>query len=45
MSSQQGDTPLIMAIKKGMVDIVKLLLDHGADINSRDQVNYFMRNP
>ena len=38
MSSQQGDTPLMMATKKEMVEIVKLLLDRGAVISSRDKV-------
>ena len=36
--AQQGDTPLIMATKKGMVDAVNLLLDRGADISSKNQV-------
>ena len=40
MSSQQGDTPLMMATKKGMVEIAKLLLDRGADIRSKDKVSY-----
>ena len=40
MSSQQGDTPLIMATKKEMVEIVRLLLDRRADISSRNQVYY-----
>ena len=44
MSSQQGDTPLIMATKKEMVDAVKLLLDRGADISSKDEVNYLIQN-
>ena len=38
MLSIQGDTPLMMATKKEMVDVVKKLLDHRADINSRDKV-------
>ena len=42
MSSQQGDTPLMMATKREMIDIVKLLLDRGADISSRDQVNFLI---
>ena len=42
MSSQQGDTPLMMATKREMIDIVKLLLDRGADISSRDQVNFLL---
>ena len=36
--ARQGDTPLIMATKKGMTDAVKLLLDRGADISSKNQV-------
>ena len=44
MSSQQGDTPLMMATKKEMVDTVKLLLDRGANISSRDQVNNLIKN-
>ena len=44
MSSQQGDTPLMMATKKGMVEIAKLLLDRGADISCRDQVNYLVQS-
>ena len=39
MSSQQGDTPLIKATKKEMVEIVKLLLDHGADSSCKGTVN------
>ena len=35
----QGDTPLIMATKRYMDDIVKLLLDKGVDINAMDKVN------
>ena len=38
MSSRQGNTPLIMATRKGMVDIVRLLLDRGADISMKDKV-------
>ena len=39
MSSQQGDTPLMMATKKGMIDAVKLLLDCGADSSCKDKVS------
>ena len=39
MLSEQGDTPLIMAIKRGMTDVVTLLLEHGAYMNRKDQVN------
>ena len=38
-SSQQGDTALMLATKRGINDIVKLLLHHKADINKRDKVN------
>ena len=44
MSSQQGNTPLMMATKAEMIDTVKLLLDRGADISSRGQVNYLIQN-
>ena len=40
MSLQKGENPLMMATKKEIVDIVMLLLDHGADINSTDQVTH-----
>ena len=36
---QKGDTPLIAATKKGMIDFVKLLLDHSADSSSKDKVS------
>ena len=39
MSSQQGDTPLIMATKREMIDIVKQLLDRRADSSSKDKVS------
>ena len=44
MSLQQGETPLMMATKKEMVDIVKKLLDHGADINCSGEVTHLMQN-
>ena len=28
-----------MAIKRGMSDVVTLLLEHGADMNRKDKVN------
>ena len=34
----KGDTPLIMATKKDMVEIVTLLLDRGADISCKNKV-------
>ena len=42
MSSQQGDTPLMMATKKEMVDIVKLLLDRGVDSSSKNKVKQLL---
>ena len=33
-----------MATKKKMIEIVKLLLDRGADINSRDKVRDSIQN-
>ena len=44
MSSQQGHTPLMMATEKEMTDIVKLLLDRGADSSCTEQVNYLTKN-
>jgi cytohesin len=32
-----GDTPLHIAARKGYIDIAKLLIDAGADINARDE--------
>ena len=37
---QQGDTPLITATKKGMIDVAKQLLDRGADSSSIGKVSY-----
>ena len=34
---QQGDTPLIMATKNEMIDVVKQLLDCRADSSSEDE--------
>ena len=31
-----------MATKQRMTNVVKLLLDHGADMSSKDQVRYFI---
>ena len=35
---RQGDSPLIMATKKGLDDIVRVLLNHGADTKRKDPV-------
>ena len=35
---KQGDTPLLMATKRGMSDIVELLLRSGADTGVVDKV-------
>ena len=34
----------MMATKTEMIDTVKLLLDRGADISSRDKVNYLIQS-
>ena len=39
--SLQGDTPLMLATKYGMMEIVKLLLDRGADGSTVNKVNTF----
>ena len=39
LCKSQGDTPLIMATRIGMIDIVKQLLAHGADSSIADKVN------
>ena len=36
---QDGNASLYTAARKGFVDIVGLLLDHGADINRGDKVS------
>ena len=35
---QNGDFPLLYAVRYGQLDICKLLLDHGADSNLIDKV-------
>ena len=35
---QEGFTPLIIAAQEGHVDIVKLLVESGADLNDRTEV-------
>ena len=34
-----GETPLFMAIERGHVEVVRLLLDNGADPNIPDRVS------
>jgi ankyrin len=36
--SSTGESPLMAAARAGSVDIVKALLDHGADVNAREKV-------
>ena len=37
-SLQRGFTPLMVASEFGHIKIVKLLLEHGADVNTQNQV-------
>ena len=36
---QNGVTPLLLAVERGMPDMAKLLLDHGADIEAKQRVS------
>ena len=36
LKSLDGKTPLMVAAEKGHVEVVKSLLDHGADINDEE---------
>ena len=33
-------TPLLLAVERGMPDMAKLLLDHGADIEAKQRVSF-----
>ena len=35
---QDGDTALYMAAQEGYKEVVELLLQHGADVNAKDEV-------
>ena len=37
---QEGMTSLMRACKKGHFDLVKVLIDNGADINDKDNVSF-----
>ena len=37
---QNGQSPLMMASSGGYVEIVKLLLDKGAEVNHQNMVSY-----
>ena len=37
--SKYGETPLMCAVVNGKVDIIKILLDHGADVNIKNKFN------
>lgn len=38
--TRKGETPLMIAVKNGRADIVKLLIDSGADIGAKDDFEY-----
>ena len=38
---QNGNTPLHLSSKSGHVDIVNVLLSHGADIHVKDRVSEY----
>ena len=37
---QDGESPLMVALSRGYVEIVKLLLDKGAEVNHQKMVSY-----
>jgi len=42
-SDQKGDcTPLMEAASGGYADIVRLLIDHGADVNAKSAAGWFL---
>jgi ankyrin repeat protein len=43
-AAQGGETPLMQAARKGNLDIVKMLLDKGADIHVRDASLAYLDN-
>jgi hypothetical protein len=43
--NRYGYTPIILAARSGLVDIVKLLIDHGADINQKASIEYTIGEP
>ena len=40
LRNSRGQTPLHLACARGALPLIKLFLDHGADIEARDQYNY-----
>ena len=38
IGKQNGTTPLMLACEKDLLDIAKLLLDHGAEVNHLSHV-------
>ena len=41
LSLQDGDTPLMLALRKGYDGCVRLLLDRGAQIDHQNEVSVF----
>ena len=40
LSCQDRETPLMVACLKRKEEVVKLLIDHGADVQVKDKVQY-----
>ena len=39
---QEGQTPLIAATDRDNMDVIKILLSHGADVSPKDEVCLFL---
>lgn len=38
--NEKGESPLLIAVHHNMIDIAKILVDHGANINLQDHIQY-----
>jgi ankyrin repeat protein len=41
MFYQEGSTPLMLACQEGHLEVATVLIENGADLNAKDDVNYF----